>query len=547
MNLKTMLNAYPDSIGKNLGDMALFLSRDELKDAFQTFYILPTVFESDLDKGYSIVTYNLNKEVACKKNLEDLKKINIDLSFDFILNHLSVKSPQFQDILKNGNDSIYKDFFINWNKFWDGKGTMSKEGFIIPDPGQFDANNSRKKGFPILMVRFPDGKKIPYWNTFYQKITYPIINKEIIDKLTDNKCINSDELAKYINNKIEENVKLEEIDFSAFNIDKTPIINYLEENCDYLGQLDLNADSEDVWDFYRTVINQLIDYGAKIIRLDAFSRLHKKPGRKNYVNEPESWEILNKIKNITSKHNVDILPEIHAPYSDKYYKLLFDHAKITYDYFFPGLIIDALDTKDFTHLYSWFNEIINDKINVINMLGSHDGIPMQDLKGILPENRIEKMIGTLTNRGGHKKIIHGIKDEVYQMDMTYYSALGCDDKKLELARAIQMFSPGKPQVYYIDLLAQKSDEEVFINNPKIDTREVNRKSYSLDESLSFLNKPIVKKQLELLKLRNTHPVFTEDAKVDVDLKDNTFIISWTNDKSSLKLIVDINNYSYSIE
>ena len=43
MNNRPMLNAYPDSIGQNLGDMVEFLSRPALKDVFASFYILPSV------------------------------------------------------------------------------------------------------------------------------------------------------------------------------------------------------------------------------------------------------------------------------------------------------------------------------------------------------------------------------------------------------------------------------------------------------------------------------------------------------------------------
>ena len=28
----------------------------------------------------------------------------------------------------------------------------------------------RKPGLPLLMVEFPDGQKVPYWNTFYQEV-----------------------------------------------------------------------------------------------------------------------------------------------------------------------------------------------------------------------------------------------------------------------------------------------------------------------------------------------------------------------------------------
>ncbi|MDX2418388.1 MAG: hypothetical protein QNK19_13085, partial [Xanthomonadales bacterium] len=50
-----MLNAYPDSIGKRLADTVELLKRPELKDAFSLFYILPTFFNSDLDRGFSII------------------------------------------------------------------------------------------------------------------------------------------------------------------------------------------------------------------------------------------------------------------------------------------------------------------------------------------------------------------------------------------------------------------------------------------------------------------------------------------------------------
>lgn len=45
------------------------------------------------------------------------------------------------------------------------------------------------------------------------------------------------------------------------------------------------------------------------------------------------------------------------------------------------------------------------------------------------------------------------------MNATYYSALGEDDRKMLVARAIQLFMPGKPQVWYLDLFAGKNDHE----------------------------------------------------------------------------------------
>ena len=66
-----MLNAYPDSIGSNLNDIITVLKMPEFKDVFSLFYVLPTFFNSDLDRGFSIIDYNLNKELG-KDNLNIL-------------------------------------------------------------------------------------------------------------------------------------------------------------------------------------------------------------------------------------------------------------------------------------------------------------------------------------------------------------------------------------------------------------------------------------------------------------------------------------------
>ena len=101
-----MLNAYPDSVGGTLKDMITFLKRPELKDVFQSFYILPSIFNTDLDRGFSVIDYGLNELFAEGGDLEELKSLGIDLKLDFVLNHASVLSPQFQDILKNGENSV---------------------------------------------------------------------------------------------------------------------------------------------------------------------------------------------------------------------------------------------------------------------------------------------------------------------------------------------------------------------------------------------------------------------------------------------------------
>ena len=57
------------------------------------------------------------------------------------------------------------------------------------------------------------------------------------------------------------------------------------------------------------------------------------------------------------------------------------------------------------------------------------------------------------------KDLHGQKNIYYQVNSTYHSALGEDDRKMLMARALQLFMPGKPQIWYLDLFAGKNDYE----------------------------------------------------------------------------------------
>ena len=167
MNLKPMLNAYPDSLGGTLGDIVTLLKQDDMKGVFGSFYILPSLYHSDLDRGFSVIDYDINEELAERDDLEALKEVGIDLKLDFILNHASAQSPQFKDLVEKGDASEYKNFFIDWNAFWEGYGSMTEEGYIQPDETYIKDMFFRKPGLPILMVQFPDGTKRPYWNTFY--------------------------------------------------------------------------------------------------------------------------------------------------------------------------------------------------------------------------------------------------------------------------------------------------------------------------------------------------------------------------------------------
>ena len=149
---------------------------------------------------------------------------------------------------------------------------------------------------------------------------------------------------------------------------------------------------------------------------------------------------------MADSHGLTLLPEIHDPYAAGTYEKVARKGYMTYDFFLPGLVIDAIENHDGTRLMRWAEELREKNIRTVNMLGCHDGIPMLDLKGLLSDEAIEKLIALIVSRGGMIKNLHGAKNVYYQVNCTYFSALGADERKMLLARAIQLFMPGKPQV-----------------------------------------------------------------------------------------------------
>lgn len=540
-----MLNAYPDSIGGQLADIVAFLSRDELKNVFSSFYILPSVFNTDLDRGFSVVDYSLSEDLARREDLDALRSLGLDLKLDFVLNHASVLSPQFQSMVHDP-DSPYKDFFIDWNEFWKGEGEMTEEGYILPDKKHLDRMFFRKPGLPILMVRMPDGRDVPYWNTFYQQVDYQVPTVQQLMHASGLQYTRALRLHQRIAPALAEGKPPAQLDFTGFEEAKQAVCGWLEAHREYLGQMDLNIRSPLVWQFYDDTLKTLAGYGARIVRLDAFAYAPKAVGEKNFLNEPGTWDLLAKVDELAKKYDLDLLPEIHASYGEKIYEKIARKGYMTYDFFLPGLLIDAFEHKNADYLRRWAGEIQAGGLRVVNMLGCHDGIPLLDLKGLMPDERIQGLIDAVVARGGYVKDLHGAKNMYYQVNATYYSALGEDDAKMALARAIQMFMPGKPQVWYLDLFCGKNDHEAVRRAGPGGHKEINRTNIPPEAIDGLLQNPCVLEQLDLLRLRSTHPAFGFDSELEIGGEGSTLELTWRKGGEWVSLRADLAKATYSI-
>lgn len=544
---RPMLNAYPDSLGESLADAVTLLRRPELAGVFDAFYILPSVFNTDLDRGFSVIDYGLDELLATPADLADLRSLGMALKLDFVLNHCSVLSRQFQDVLARGDDSPYRDFFIDWNRFWDGHGTMTPQGYVQPDPALLAEMFFRKPGLPILMVRFPDGREVPYWNTFYQEVVYPRLDAQDLMARVEIQYSSARELAAVVNTALDAGVPVQQIPWGRYERFRDEVTDLLESRRRYLGQMDVNLDSPLVWQFYEETLTTLASYGAAVVRLDAFAYAPKAPGRRNFLNDPETWQLLAAVRELADARGLRLLPEIHAAYAEGIHERIAEQGYLTYDFFLPGLVLDALETGDATTLTRWAREVVAKGLQTVTMLGCHDGIPLLDLAGLVPDERIEALIATVVARGGHVKSLHGQRQLYYQVNATYFSALGEDERAMVLARAIQLFMPGTPQVWYLDLFAGTNDHEAVVAAGPGGHKEINRTNLSLAEATARLELAVVRDQLALLRYRAAGAAFGAGARLDVlDRPPGGLALQWTCGDASALLEADLVTCSFQV-
>ena len=278
-------------------------------------------------------------------------------------------------------------------------------------------------------------------------------------------------------------------------------------------QMDLNVSSPVTKEFIRRSLTGLMDRGASVIRLDAFAFAVKKLGTSCFFVEPEMWELLDECRATAQPRGVELLLEMHDHYTIQ--QKLAEHGHLVYDFALPLLLLHTLYTGDGSALRHWFD--ICPK-HCHTTLDTHDGMGVPDVEGLLEPQEVRQVIETLLERGANIKwafregsLDHTNLLNAYQMNATYYSALGKNDEAYLLARAIQFFAPGTPQVYYVGLLAGKNDAERFAATGLL--TDVNRHSYTPEEIDREVRRPIVRRLLALMRFRNTCEAFDGSFEV----------------------------------
>jgi sucrose 6(F)-phosphate phosphorylase len=205
----------------------------------------------------------------------------------------------------------------------------------------------------------------------------------------------------------------------------------------------------------------------------------------------------------------------------------------------PGLLLHAFATGAARSLG---DHLARSPERQFTMLDCHDGIPVRpDLDGILSQNEMLDLADLVQRRGGNVNRIlsdtHADGDvDVHQLNCTYYAALGCDDDHYVAARAIQLFARGVPQVYYVGLLAGENDDLAMAESGE--GRAINRHNYSADEVNAALDRRVVQRVVDLVRLRRADPAFGGQLAVSTPSA-SSVRMTWTAGDDCCELEADL--------
>jgi len=306
---------------------------------------------------------------------------------------------------------------------------------------------------------------------------------------------------------------------------------------DWVEQIDLDVNSAQTRALLQAELRHLRAQNIRIVRLDAVGYVIKKPGTSCFFVEPEIYDFLDWLRAYADEIGLALLPEVHAPFVIQ--RALADHGYPVYDFVLPLLTLYTMFTRSSRKLHDYLRVCPRQQYTTLDC---HDGIPVQpDLDGLLTPEEAAPVVEQMLARGANLTRLmtppaaHPDFD-AHQVNITYYSALNADDEAYLIARAIQLFAPGIPQIYYVGLLAGENDNAAVAATGE--RRAINRHNYTADEIDAAIQRPVVQRLFRLIRFRNTYPAFNGAFSV-LDMPEHELGLMWQHGDATCILYVDL--------
>lgn len=294
-------------------------------------------------------------------------------------------------------------------------------------------------------------------------------------------------------------------------------------------QIDLNFANPHVLIAMVDVLLHYLIEGASYVRLDAVGFMWKTPGTTciHLENTHRLIQLFRAITDMAAPGTV-LITETNVPHQDNisYFGDGYNEAQMVYQFSLPPLVLHTIHSGNVHSLCQWAKtlKLPSPKTTWFNFLSSHDGIGLNPLRGILPEEKILTLVGKLQEEGAlvnWKNNPDGTRSP-YEINVTYLDALSLRDSseservaRFILAHALLLSFPGVPAIYIQSILGSRNDYEGV---DKLGyNRAINRKKYRAGEIDVELMDPdslrykVYHSLTRLIKLRRNEQAFHPDS------------------------------------
>ena len=313
-------------------------------------------------------------------------------------------------------------------------------------------------------------------------------------------------------------------------------------------QLDINVEAPAGRAYLDSILQQFAEARVGEIRLDAAGYAIKRRGTTCFM-LPETFDFISELSKRACELGMQTLVEIHSHYQTQI--AIASAVGRVYDFALPPLVLHSLYTGNFDALKRWLAVAPR---NCVTVLDTHDGIGIHDvarqgdLEGLLADDEVDSLVNRIhekTSGESARASGHAASNlDIYQVNSTYYDALGRNDIEYLIARAIQFFAPGTPQVYYVGLLAGGNDMSLVEQTGV--GRDINRHYFTRQEIRTDLQRPVVQRLMELIRLRNKLSVFDGSFSIEDSAQDQ-LALRWDHADSWAALFVDMGRRRATID
>jgi sucrose phosphorylase len=316
-------------------------------------------------------------------------------------------------------------------------------------------------------------------------------------------------------------------------------------------QIDIDVTHPRGIEYLESILRTFGGRGIKMIRLDAVGYAIKKAGESCFM-LPETFAFIRSFAESAKQHGLEVLVEVHSYFEEQVE--IARHVDWVYDFALPPLLLHAFFNGTARSLQRWID--IRPK-NALTVLDTHDGIGVIDIArdrggtarlGLVSDEELDCLVEQIhaNSRGESARATGAAASnlDLYQVNCTFYDALARDDRKYLLCRAIQLFLPGVPQVYYVGLLTGHNDMELLARTGV--GRDINRHYYARAEVDRAIARPVVARLFDLIRLRNTHPAFGGAFEMAAS-SGETLDVRWRSGDEFASLTVDFAHCSYRLE